>query len=128
MSTNLTSRRKKILDTVNKTPLPVSARDVYESVKKKINLATVYRGLQYLEDNNYIEAFTIACSREGTVRYYHGKELPHRHFFHCELCHKFLPFLSCSLNKELELFEKYNNCSVNRHVLYLTGICGSCRE
>ena len=86
MNEELTLRRIMILDVVNKTQLPVSAKDIYKSIKNELNLATVYRGLQYLEENNYIETFTIACSKEGTIRYYHGKKLPHRHFFHCESC------------------------------------------
>ncbi|MBF0376412.1 MAG: transcriptional repressor [Desulfamplus sp.] len=127
MRQNLSIKRRTILDTVNRSDTPMTAKDIFEIHKKNINLATVYRALGYLEKYDMIKAFTLACSKEGIVRFYHRKIEPHVHFFHCEQCHKFIPVSSCPL-ASLHNTITSEGCIVNTHTLYFTGICKLCSD
>lgn len=125
MRQELSAKRRSILNTINRSDTPMTAKEIFEIHKKDINLATIYRALGHLEKSDMIGAFTLACSKEGVVRFYHRKTEPHVHFFHCEKCHKFIPVNSCPLHNTT-LYG--NGCIVNTHTLYFTGICNLCSD
>jgi Fe2+ or Zn2+ uptake regulation protein len=104
------------------------AREVFNALNKEINLATVYRGVSYLENRGLIEGFTFSCSDEGTVRYYFNTGDDHTHFFHCTRCHSFTALEECSLDEVINRFEEKNGHQVDTHVMYLSGICRDCRK
>ncbi|MBN1410034.1 MAG: transcriptional repressor [Spirochaetales bacterium] len=128
MICKLTKKRQRILSIINGSSVPLSAGDVHALLKKAVNLATIYRGLHYLELQHRIEGFTILCTREGAVRYYFKKENPHLHFIHCEVCHTFSPFRGCLREKLMNKIASELDYSIHSHVLYLTGVCGSCKR
>lgn len=126
MRHNLSAKRKTILDTLNHADSPMTAKEIFDIHKQAINLATVYRALGYLEKSHLIEAFTLVCSKEGVVRFYHRKTEPHVHFFHCEECHTFIPVDSCPLAALHNTMTPDSGHVVNTHTLYFTGICKLC--
>lgn len=126
MSTSFTKKQISILDCINHSDTPLSAAQILEKMQN-INLATVYRGLKALESAGKIEGFTISCDKEGIVRYYFRYQRDHVHFFHCTNCHCFIPFDSCTLQKELSRFEKEQDCAITGHTMYVTGLCSRCR-
>ncbi len=128
MPYSLTNHRKKILELIKSREMPLSAKEIHKIVKRQINLSTIYRALQYLENNKLIEGFTIPCKNEGTVRYYYKKETPHKHFFHCEKCHCFIHFTHCDLNTKISNFQKSSKNEVYEHILYFLGICNICKN
>ena len=81
MRQELSAKRRSILNTINRSDTPMTAKEIFEIHKKDINLATIYRALGHLEKSDMIGAFTLACSKEGVVRFYHRKTEPHVHFF-----------------------------------------------
>ena len=127
MTSNLTSHREEILNIIKKSPVPINAAAIHDEVKERINLATVYRALKFLEEHNLADGFTILCKSEGTVRFYTEKSRHHNHYFHCELCHKFSLFGACTLKDSIKNFEKNTDYTVHEHTLYLTGICKDCK-
>jgi Fur family ferric uptake transcriptional regulator len=128
MASNLTIHREEILSIIRKSPVPVNAASIHEEVKERINLATVYRALKFLEDHNLAEGFTILCKSTGTVRFYTEKSRNHNHYFHCEKCHRFSVFGACKLKDSIRNFEKDTENTVYEHTLYLTGICRDCKS
>jgi Fur family ferric uptake transcriptional regulator len=126
MPAGLTKRRKTVLEVVSASAVPLSAAQVMKKTTG-INLATVYRALQFLEKSRYLTGFTIPCEAEGVVRYY-AKSEPHSHFLHCEACHAFFPFLDCDVPKTFAEIERRYHFLVQSHALTFFGICGSCRK
>ncbi|MFP4385059.1 MAG: Fur family transcriptional regulator [Spirochaetia bacterium] len=124
----LTENRRKILETISGSPVPMHAREVYIALNEDINLATVYRAVNFLEKRGLIEGFTFSCSDEGTVRYFFSAGHGHTHFFHCTRCHSFTGLKECSLDSLIKRFEEKNGHQVDTHVMYLSGICRDCRE
>jgi len=124
----LTKRRQSIFEVVDRAQLPVDAKEVYHKLDGKINLATVYRGLQYLETRNYIKGFTLNCDKYGTVRFYHRISDPHIHFFHCRHCHRFFSYSGCLIEKMREDIRKEYRFNVSQHVLYFIGTCEPCEK
>lgn len=128
MSGVLTTKRKLVLDKISQAELPLHAGSIHDSLKSRLNLATVYRTLQFLEEKGFVDAFTIPCAQEGTIRYYHKKMKKHVHFFHCESCHTFISLPACTLDRSLSKSRELQGGKVNRHVLYCLGTCPKCNK
>lgn len=126
MARELTKHRSTILSIITGSEVPLNAREV-QGMARDMNLATVYRGLQYLEENHYVSGFTMVCAKEGSIRYYHQLAHPHKHFLHCEGCHTFFPYEDCTVAESLRKIEEQYNFAVHAHILYFVGLCGSCR-
>jgi Fur family ferric uptake transcriptional regulator len=127
MQKDLTKHRATILNVLTTSEIPLNARGVHRKAKG-INIATVYRALQYLEENRYVAGFTIVCAHEGIIRYYYKQAQPHTHFLHCEQCHSFFPYMDCTISASVRKIEKQYNFFVHSHVLYFVGVCGDCNS
>jgi Fur family ferric uptake transcriptional regulator len=129
----MTRARAAVLGIIQSSAEPLSAASVRESLSESVDLATVYRTLHYLEDGGYADSFILHCDAHGTERYYtavrdaSGSPLPHRHWFHCERCHRFTDLGSCCLDRLLRGYERDYGVTVSTHTLYLTGLCKGCR-
>ena len=128
MGAHLTSHREEILRIVKDAETPLSAGTIHDRVRDRINLATVYRALRYLEERNLLEGFTVLCRAHGTIRYFVEKKQRHHHYFLCEGCHGFTPFDACRLRNSIGEFENKTGNRVLEHTLYLSGLCSACRE
>ena len=51
----------------------------------------------------------------------------HLHFFHCVSCHTFIPYHDCFVEDAVRSIEQKYQYTIHRHVLYFTGLCGTCR-
>jgi Fe2+ or Zn2+ uptake regulation protein len=49
----LTKNRQLIYDLLEKESSPLSAQSIFEIIKNEMDKATVYRALQFLEDENW---------------------------------------------------------------------------
>ncbi len=130
----MTKARKAIMETLARAKAPLSAQAVYEALKVSADPATVYRNLHALEDEGLADSFILHCAGHGTERYYtaltrpgEGGEDAHRHWFHCEKCHRFTDLGSCKLAPLVADFEASHGLTVRAHSLYLTGICARCK-
>ncbi|MBN2737291.1 MAG: transcriptional repressor [Spirochaetales bacterium] len=125
----MTRIRQSILDLIENSKKPMSAAQVYKESSESADLATIYRGLQYLEDKQYLESFVFACDcRGGIERYYTLRAAAHKHYFHCSHCHRFFPLKNCPIDSSIEKMEKDNAFKISRHFLTLTGTCRDCQE
>ncbi|MCX7655890.1 MAG: transcriptional repressor [Treponemataceae bacterium] len=138
----MTRIRKRILQVLQDANQPLSASQIVSMVGALCDQATVYRGLHYLEEQGFAESFVLTCSEHGTERYYSACEIPrqsvippskketisaHRHWFHCEKCHCFIPLGECLLASVVQQFEQQQQCRVHQHTLYFTGLCRECQ-
>lgn len=125
MPEGLTAKRKKTLTAVTAFETPASAKDISARLPE-MNLATVYRALDYLQREGLIESFIFSCKEEGVLRYYYRAEAPHRHFMHCERCHGFLPLPQCGLQATAKRIEKTYGCKIHSHTVSFSGLCKEC--
>ena len=88
--------------------------------------ATVYRALRWLEERGFAESFALHCEEHGTERYYVRSAETHRHWFHCESCHRFIDLGACRIEGLSAQLEKDLGVRINRHILYFVGCCPSC--
>jgi Fur family ferric uptake transcriptional regulator len=130
----MTRARSAALAVLRDAAEPLSAAAVHQEVGACCDQATVYRTLHYLEKKGLAESFILHCDEHGTERYYAALEepgresAPHRHWFHCEACHRFTEIGACTVDGLIRDFESGAGVSVRRHVLYFTGLCKECRK
>jgi len=123
----MTKSRKEISNIISSTQVPLTAKEIHESLDRQYDLATIYRGLSYFEKQGIITSFSFYCSKDGMERYYYLHKQPHVHFFHCSSCHTFIPLDTCKLQSLEHQIEQDYNLSIQEHTLYFTGLCASCR-
>lgn len=126
MSIKLTSIRKRILQTIEDSVIPINAREISKTIDEA-NIASVYRGLQFLQNKGFIHGFSLAQST-GNTNYYYKSGRTEKHFLYCETCHNFSSFEGKILNDKIIELEKEHDYKILDHVLYLMGKCGKCRN
>ena len=122
----MTKARKAVLDAVREINIPASAQTVRERLGDLCDSATVYRALNFLEESGELDSFILRCSDHGTERYYIPGGSGHRHWFHCEICHKFVDLGTCRVGSLLDEMGRKNGVSIRHHTLFATGICAEC--
>lgn len=122
----MTRAREAALEVLRGAGTPLSAAGVLETLGACCDQATVYRTLHYLEARGLAESFTLHCEEHGTERYYVAAEAGHRHWFHCEACHRFVDLGGCRIEGLAADLEAELGLRVRRHVLYFTGLCPDC--
>jgi len=115
-----------VLSALDAAAEPLSASGVLAAVKDGCDQATVYRSLDYLETAGKAESFVLRCAEHGTERYFVSSGRPHRHWFHCECCHRFIDIGACALDGLVAELETERGFSVRAHTLYFTGLCPDC--
>lgn len=106
----------------------MSAAQIHRKTGSEMDLATIYRGLQYLEDQHYICSFVFSCDERGMERFFTTKQVEHTHYMHCRKCHKFFPLPLCPF-KDIEILEdQINGFLVEDHTITMKGVCQSCRN
>jgi Fe2+ or Zn2+ uptake regulation protein len=123
----LTKPRKAILAVLEQSPLPITAAEVHERLRKAhapVDLVTVYRNLAMLQDLSLVNPVGF---HEGQMRYevHHGRE--HHHHIQCRGCGKIVDLMLCPLKKLTQLVEEQTRFSVDSHALEFFGRCPQCR-
>jgi len=122
----MTERREQLLKIVQTSDSPLNAAQIHEKTGSAQDLATVYRGLKYLEGNGFIRSFVFECRHRGIERYYLNGE-QHHHYMHCEECHRFFPLPFCPFQGSWEQIEEELGFRVNEHFVTLRGTCRDCQ-
>lgn len=122
----MTRARAAVLSALEASAEPLSASRVVGKLEGVCDQATVYRALHYLEEARLAESFVLYCTQHGVERYYASSKAAHRHWFHCESCHRFVDLGACRLGGLIADVEKEMGLRVSRHTLYLSGICADC--
>lgn len=121
----VTSGRISILNIIEASEKGLSAENIYDECKKKnnnLNLSTVYRTLELLEEKNIIKKISI----DGPSLYILKRE-NHKHTLECDLCHKCVE-IPCPMEEIEEAIKARVGFSLTQHKLELTGICDQCKK
>ncbi|HEY8390139.1 MAG TPA: Fur family transcriptional regulator [Clostridia bacterium] len=123
-----TKHRMEIMNLLSDLHEPVSAEEIYNNLIKKdvsINLSTVYRTLETLEDKNIIRT-VILNGTDKTLFELNGHE--HKHYFVCITCKKMLPIMHCPLEAYEQRLTNEKGFEVTGHRLEIFGYCNKCRQ
>ncbi|MBB6480036.1 Fur family transcriptional regulator [Spirochaeta isovalerica] len=123
----MTSKRKKIYNCISESSSPLNASQIHRETGNEMDLATVYRGLQYLEEGHYISSFVFSCDERGMERYYIKARTEHTHYMHCRKCHRFFPMPLCPFKDSMVFEKKIDGFLVENHTITLTGLCSTCQ-
>jgi Fur family ferric uptake transcriptional regulator len=118
--------REAVLAAIEAAAGPSSAADIVRGLEGRCDPATVYRALHRLEGEGRLEAFVFECEERGIERYYLSRSSAHRHYFHCERCHRFIDLGECRLGELVGELERERGFRVEGHTLYFTGTCPEC--
>lgn len=117
-----------IYDLLKNSQMPLNSAQIHREVSGIMDLATVYRGLQYLEGEKLAASFVFECEERGMERYYVYRSSGHAHFMHCRSCHRFIPYPGCPLRLESNRPEDLGGFLVEEHNITITGLCGDCHS
>ncbi len=124
----MTKARTHVLEAITQAKEPVSARRLCEKFQSDYDPATIYRALHYLEGKGRLDSFILHCSEHGTERYYVLHSGEHRHWFHCERCHRFTDLGLCRFDDLVAQMSAEKGLAITSHTFYATGVCPECRQ
>jgi Fur family transcriptional regulator, ferric uptake regulator len=116
--------RERILAEIQKSKVPVNARDIHVKIGKKTAFSTIYRGLNFLEKNGRVEGFSLPCEPCGKDRFFIDASRGHVHYFHCEQCHSFMETGGCTVH--IPDIERKLGVKISHHILVYSGTCNPC--
>jgi len=121
-----TPARAAISNFLMNSPSPVDAEQVINFLKTKklnINRVTVYRNLNSLFDNGFLERLDFG---EGKFRYEFKKN--HHHHLICTSCGKITDFEGEYISDLENKIRDKANFLVKNHTLEFFGICKNCQK
>ena len=124
----MTKARTHVLEAISSAREPLSARQLCELYHEEHDPATIYRALHYLEQKMRVESFILHCDAHGTERYYVARAGAHRHWFHCERCHRFTDLGPCRFDTLVGAMSAEKGLAIRSHTFYATGLCGECQK
>lgn len=122
----MTKKRRILLETLNEKQNPMNAAQIHFMLQDEMDLATIYRGLEHLEKEHYLQSFVFECHHRGIERYYYPHKEVHELFLHCEDCHEFILLGKCPVEPSLGQMEKESGCRILDHQLIVRGLCQNC--
>jgi len=123
-----TKSRKAIMDVLVKSNQPMAAEQIFLALKEDnidINLSTVYRTLESLENIDLVTKISIMDDDRMLFEY---NKLGHRHYLVCLGCKKIITIQSCPLGSYEKELESETNFTILGHKLYLYGYCSECQS
>ena len=121
----VTVGRISILNIIEASDKGLSADSIYTECKKQennLNLSTIYRTLELLEEKNVIKKINI----DGPAIFVLKKE-NHKHILQCDVCHKSVE-IPCPMEEIEEAIKAQVGFSLTKHKLELNGICDKCKK
>lgn len=122
----VTKGRLNILNVLLESEDAVTVDYIYEQCRKnglKIDLSTVYRTMEILENKNIVEKLNLG---EDKFSYIIKKE-SHKHTLECSLCHKEVE-IDCPMLQIEEIIKNKTGFTLTEHDLKIKGICDECKN
>lgn len=123
-----TKHREAILSILRESTQPISAEDIFLSLKRSnisINLSTVYRILEVLSEKNLITKLSIGGDNKNLYEY---NQMVHRHYLVCMECKRIKVIDDCPLKGYEKALADKTDYMISGHKLDIYGICPECRK
>ena len=99
---------------------PLHAQELHALVRPAIGIATVYRALQLLTEEGWLQLVPMP----GPAVYYERSNLAHHHHFRCEICERVFDILGCASGLEALAPAGF---TVRGQEILLVGQCPACQ-
>ena len=117
----ITNQRESILQKIKHHPQTVEK--IHEDLKKRVDLASVYRALKLFVKNKAVRVVNFG---DGKKRYELLDEENHHHHFTCNNC-KSIEDISSQLEEKLIAdIQSKSNLKIENHSIELFGLCQDC--
>jgi len=122
----VTKQRKQILQILEIENNPISAEEIFNKLKdlSNMDLSTIYRNLNILEDKNIL----LKTTNIDGISYYQLNNDQHKHFITCNICHKKFLIENCPIHELEDSIEKETGFMITSHNFEFTGICPTCQK
>lgn len=122
----VTKQRKQILQILEIENNPISAEEIFNKLKdlSNMDLSTIYRNLNILEDKNIL----LKTTNIDGISYYQLNNDQHKHFVTCNICHKKFLIENCPIHELEDSIEKETGFMITGHNFEFTGICPACQK
>lgn len=122
----VTKQRKQILQILEIENNPISAEEIFNKLKdlSNMDLSTIYRNLNILEDKNIL----LKTTNIDGISYYQLNNDQHKHFITCNICHKKFLIENCPIHELEDSIEKETGFMITGHNFEFTGICPACQK
>ena len=119
----LTEPRLKVFETIVNAGKPLGAYDVIDAMPKGTKPPTVYRALEFWEQEGFLHKIT-------SLNLYAACQAGHRHhsaqFLICDNCCSITEAHLCDMPKEIGTLAKNQKFQPRQWVLEVHGICANC--
>lgn len=125
MKAKRTQSQERIFQLLQTTERSLSAQDIYVELRKRnqhTGLATVYRALEALKQEGYLQVRTLA---NGESLY--GSIHQDQHHITCLRCGESIPLESCPVQQLETELQASHNFKVYYHTLEFFGLCNQCQ-
>ncbi len=122
----LTSARRAVVETVQKSRRALTPLEVYDMARKKyraLGLVTVYRTLEKLEELHIIQRVHQPQGCQAFIKASSG----HEHLLLCNNCGKANLFEGDDLDGLIKSIARKTGYQISEHWLQLFGLCQDCR-
>lgn len=124
-----TKQRELILNKLYSAKNHLTSEELYQSLKKnnlniKIGIATVYRTLSLLENENFV---TFILSEKDAKKYELSSKAHHDHII-CKNCEKIIEFVSPEIEELQNKIAESFGFKVENHLMQILGICKECQK
>lgn len=122
----VTEARIAILQEILNINNPITAEELFIIVNKKtkINLSTIYRNLNILNEKDIIKK-VIEINGEVYFQYNSNK---HEHHLICINCKELIPLENCPLHDLEEQLSDKTGYEITSHSLEFRGLCPKCKN
>jgi len=125
-SIKVTTARKSILEIILDSKEAINANLIYTQLKEnnvKIDLSTVYRTLDLLENKKILNKFDLG----NNMYNYTISNNSHKHTIKCDLCHKNI-VIDCPIPQIEEQIKARTGITLTESHVHLKGICKECKK
>jgi len=124
-----TNQREIVLYTLYTHTQHFTSEDLYLLIKQEypelsIGIATVYRTLTLLEENDIVSSISLGVQGKK----YEIANKPHHDHIICEVCNTIVEFENKEIEELQHVIAKENGFKLTTHLMQLYGICKACKE
>ena len=120
-----TKQKDLILDLIKKQKCEFTIKDIYNSLKEKTGLTTIYRLVDKLVSEGYLNKY-IGANNTTYYQYLEKCDSVNHFYLKCEKCGNLI-HIDCDCIKDLtNHIMKHHNFITNKENIIINGVCENC--
>jgi Fur family ferric uptake transcriptional regulator len=119
--------RQAVIELLGRQPCCLTAQEIFDQLRsegRRVGIASVYRSLEQLTRDGYVQRIDIGAGTSRFEPIHVGGE--HHHHLVCDDCGKVEAFADDELERALRRVEGRTGYSVAGHDVVLRGACADC--